>query len=146
MKPTRFLFPFTHGMQTRAVEQAILLAKSRNATLVPASFIHIEKTPQARGPRLEAVQQSKDFLEAVSCRAKKKAVPVEPLEVLTSDVVTSIETLAKERDCEGVLLFLHGQEGLLLDAKDVRQVIEHCPHKLFVFQLASKDAVSLHVC
>ena len=38
---TRLLLPFTHGVNMFAIEQAILLAKSLEATLIPLSVIHV---------------------------------------------------------------------------------------------------------
>ena len=146
MQTTRLLFPFTHGMQANAIEQAVQLAKSRNATLVPASLICVSKEREAKGPRLEYVQQSKDFLEAVSYRALKRNVPVEQVEVQTSDVVQCIDTLARELDCEGVLLFMHGKDCLLLESKNVTQIMQKVSRKLYVFNLKAKDSVSLQVC
>ncbi len=39
MRRTRFLLPFTHGVDMRAIEQAILLAKGHEATFQPASSL-----------------------------------------------------------------------------------------------------------
>jgi hypothetical protein len=40
MKITRFLLPFVQGVDKFAIEQAILLAKSHQAVLVPLVLIH----------------------------------------------------------------------------------------------------------
>ncbi len=66
-KTTRFLLPFTYGVEMDTIEAAVLLAASHHATHVPFSLI---LTPQTRGKgvRLEHIQQSKDFLEAVASR------------------------------------------------------------------------------
>lgn len=146
MKQARFLFPFTHGMHASALEQAVLFARNQNAILVPVSLVRIPKDQQSKGPRLEDVQQSKDFLEAVRHKAQKCHVPVEQVEVLTSDIVRSIEELAKERECEGVLLFVCGKHGVLLDTQDVKCVMERTTCRLYVFHLESKDNVRLHMC
>src|SRR5713101_195830 len=78
-KTTRLLLPFTHGVEMDTIEAAVLLAASHHATLVPLSLI---LTPQTRGKgvRLEYIQQSKDFLEAVRHKASRHHVPLERFE------------------------------------------------------------------
>lgn len=146
MKQTRFLLPFTHGVQGNALDQAIQLAKSRNATLIPVSLIHVPHGKSSRGPRLEFVQQSQDFLEAVQHRAAKCHVPIEKVEILSSNIGQSIEELAEKMDCEAVLLFMRGKECMMLNANDVKHIVEHTPRKLYIFRLEAKDNVRLHVC
>ena len=109
MKRINLLLPFTHGVDMCAIEQALLLAKGRQATLVPLALIHVPEERRAKGARLEHVQQSKDFLEAVKHKAARYAVPIERFEVITSDVVQSINTIAGDRECEGILLFAIGR-------------------------------------
>lgn len=41
MKTPRLLLPFVHGVDKFAIEQAILLAKSHEATLVPLALMHV---------------------------------------------------------------------------------------------------------
>ena len=106
MKATRFILPFVHGVDKFAIEQAILLAKSHQATLVPLVLIHVPEERRKKGARLEYVQQSKDFLETVKQKADWYSVQIERLEVFTSDVVQSINLVASEMECEGIL---HGR-------------------------------------
>jgi hypothetical protein len=61
MMTTHFLLPFVHGVDTFAIEQAILLAKSHQAVLVPLVLIHVAEERRKKGVRLEYLQQSKDF-------------------------------------------------------------------------------------
>src|SRR5260370_774174 len=72
MKTPRWLLPFTHGVDTAAIEYAVRLAESAGATLVPVSLI----SAPPKGARLEHIQQSKDFLEAVQHKAERFQVPV----------------------------------------------------------------------
>src|SRR5215831_8293416 len=90
MKTLRFLLPFVHGVDLYAIEQAILLAKGHEATLVPLALIYVPEEHHARGARLEQIQQSKDFLESVKFKAARYAVPLERMEVFTSNIVQSI--------------------------------------------------------
>ena len=62
MKRARFLLPFTHGVDMRAIEQAVLLAKGHGATLIPLTLIYIPEERQAKGARLEHVATVKRFL------------------------------------------------------------------------------------
>ena len=106
MSISRLLLPFMHGVKPHAIEYAVLLAKSRNATLVPLSLIQVQKECESNGARLEHIQQSKDFLEAVAHQAAKNDVPSEKIELFTSDVIGSISFYADSSDCIGVLLFV----------------------------------------
>src|SRR6185312_8373557 len=108
---TRLLLPFTHGVDIFAIEQAILLAKSLDATLIPLSLIRAPQERRVRGARLEHIQQSKDFLEAVKYKAARYGVDVQRFEVFTADIAQGINIVAKEQQCEGILLFLGRNKG-----------------------------------
>src|SRR5215467_10727531 len=81
MRTARFLLPFVHGVDKFAIEQAILLTKSHNATLVPLVLFHLPEERRKKGVRLEYLQQSMDFLEIVKQKADWHAVQTEKLEV-----------------------------------------------------------------
>jgi hypothetical protein len=146
IQQTRLLFPFTQGMSADALEQAVLLACTRHATLVPVSLIHLSERQRTRGPRLERVQQSKDFLEAVRCCADRHNVAIEQIEVVTSDVEQTINGLAQELACDGILLFVHGSTTVFLDDREARQVMQKAICRLYVFHLKKKEHVTLQVC
>ncbi len=146
MKLARFLVPFTNGIQMNAVEQAIQFARNRNAVLVLISLICVSKERWLKGPRLENMQQSKNFLEAVQYRASQYGVSVEQLEVLTSNVGESIDLLSHKLECEAILLFMQNKSGVLLDTEEVKYVIEQTTHKLYIFRLDSRSNVMLQVC
>lgn len=95
MKTSRWLLPFTHGVDMRSIDDAVRLAESAGATLVPVSLISSPPT----GARLEHLQQSKDFLEAVQHKAERFQVPLERYEVFTADVQQSITTLVHDTRC-----------------------------------------------
>ena len=134
---TRLLLPFTHGVNMFAIEQAILLAKSLEATLIPLSIIHVPQEGRSRGARLEHIQQSKDFLEAVKYKAARFSVSVERYEVFTVDVVQSINIVAKEQRCEGILLFVGGKKGVLLQADEIKCLMETMVCKLYIMRMQS---------
>ncbi|HEX6483720.1 MAG TPA: hypothetical protein VF043_33150 [Ktedonobacteraceae bacterium] len=134
---TRLLLPFTHGVNMFAIEQAILLAKSLEATLIPLSVIHVSHEGRSRGARLEHIQQSKDFLEAVKYKAVRYDLPVERFEVFTSDTVHSINIVAKEQLCEGILLFLRANKGVLLQEDEIKRLLKTAVCKLYVLHMPS---------
>ena len=134
---TRLLLPFTHGVNIFAIEQAILLAKSLDATLIPVSLIHVPSEGRSRGARLEHIQQSKDFLEAVKYKAARYGVPVERFEVFTPDSVQSINIVAREQICEGILLFLRGKTGVLLQEDEIKHLLQTPVCKLYVLHMQS---------
>ncbi len=146
MKTTRLLFPFSHDIDANAIEHAVHLAKQHNATLVPVSLIRVPEKQKMKAVRLEIMQQSRDFLEAVSHKASKFQVPVEQVEVLTSDVEQSVGTLTKKLACDGVLLFIKGKDGILLDSNDIQHIVERADSKFYVFHIEAKGSTNVHLC
>lgn len=134
---TRLLLPFTHGVHIFAIEQAICLAKSLDAALIPLAVIHVPAERRARGARLEHIQQSKDFLEAVKYKAARYGVPVERYEIFTADIVQSINIVAKEQRCEGILLFIGDKRGVLLQLDEIKGLMETRACKLYIVRMRS---------
>jgi hypothetical protein len=142
MRTTRLLLPFTHGVDIGAIEQAILLAEAHNATLVPLTLIHVAEERRAKGARLEHVQQSKDYLESVKHKAARYAVPLERLEIFTSDVVQSINLVASEMECEGIILFIGHKDGILLQANEIKRLLERPICKFYIMRLQTNGQTS----
>jgi hypothetical protein len=138
MMMDRLLLPFTHGVDTQAIDSAVLLAKSHGAILVPLSLICLSGT---RGARLEHIQQSKDFLEVVRHKAGRLGVPVEPVELSTRNAVQSTGLFAREMACAGILLFLREGAGVLLDTDEVKQVLQHESVSLYLVCLQAKEGM-----
>lgn len=143
MKTLRLLLPFTYGVDACAIDSALRLAKGRDAILVPLALIAVPGDGQSKGARLEYVQQSKDFLEAVQCKAARYGVPLERVEVFTSDVVQSIGAIASEMECEGVLLFIGGKHGVLLTDNEIKRLMEHVTCRYYILRLPSDTSRSL---
>ena|SRR5579884_569107 len=143
MKTIRLLLPFTHGMDAYAIESALRLAKGRDAILIPLALIHVPEGGRPKGARLEHIQQSKDFLEAVKHKAVRYGVPIERLEVYTSDVVESIRVIASEMGCEGILLFVGGKHGILLSPREIKHLMEHFTCRLYILRLEKDGDRSL---
>ena len=142
MKKGYLLLSFTHGVDMCVIEQAILLAKARRATLTPLALIHVPGERHAKGARLEHIQQSKDFLETVKHKAARHSVPLEKLEVFTSDVVQSINLVASEMECDGILLFVGLKDGILLQASEIKRLMETTNCRLYIMRLQSDTGKS----
>ncbi len=133
MKTPRWLLPFTHRVDMRAIDGVVRLAESAGATLVAVSLI---STPRY-GARLEHIQQSKDFLEAVQHKAERFQVPVERYEVFTGDVIQSLTTLVHERRCEGIVLVTGGEHRRLLRDEEVKHLLIKPPAALVLIRLSA---------
>jgi len=132
MKTSRWLLPFTFGVDMRSIEYAVRLAESAGATLVPVSLI----SAPPKGARLEHIQQSKDFLEAVQHKAERFQVPVERYEVFTTDVQQSITTLVHDTRCDGIVLVTSGGHTRLLQDEEVKRVLIAPPAALVLIRLS----------
>ena len=117
-------------------------AGSCQATLVPLALIPLSEQQWAKGPRLEAIEQANDFLEAVKYKAMHAGIPVERFDVVTRDAVQSINMLAQEMACEGVLLFLQGGTTPLLHPTIMGQLLEQTSCMLYLVRLQPKDNMS----
>ena len=122
-----------------AIEQAVRLAKGHDAVLVPLSLIQVQH--ERKGVRLDFVQQSKDFLEATKHKATTYDVPIERFEVFTQDVKQTINLLACEMECDGIVLFLGGKQGILLPASVIKRLLETANCKLYIMRLPSGEKV-----
>ncbi len=99
MMNPRWLLPFTHEVDMRAIDYLVSLAENNGATLIPVLLVSVPNESRSGGARLEHIQQSKDFLEAVQYKAARLQVPLERYEVFTSDVIQSITMLCSYVTC-----------------------------------------------
>jgi Universal stress protein family len=134
MKRRRVLLPFTHGVSMSAIEQAVRFAKREHAVLVALSLIPQQKE-MSRRLRLEHVQQSKDFLEAVRHKAARHGVQVEPFEVYTEHPVQTIKEFAHEHHVSGVLIFVREGKGVLLSNSQIKHLMEKIGSRLYIVAL-----------
>ena len=131
----QILLPFTHGIDASAISYALALAERLQLTLVVLSLIHLPETPGTRNPRLEDIQQSKDFLEFVHHKAARQGVPIVRVELYTCHPVRSIRALAQEMECAGILLFVQRGAGVLLTTGEVKQLLEQESVPLYMVSL-----------
>ena len=137
MEASRWLLPFTHGVDMQAIDNVVSLAKSTGATLVAASLISVPSKAGSRGARLEHIQQSKDFLEAVKWKAARYEVPVERHEVFTGDIMYRIATLTREMCCDGIILVTSSEREALLQAHEVKRLLIEPPASLVIIRLSA---------
>ena len=136
---TRLLLPFTHGIDVSAITYALALGQHFYVTLVVLSLIRLPETPGTRNPRLEDIQQSKDFLEFVHHKAARQGVPIVRVELYTCHPVRSIRALAQEMECAGILLFVHQGAGVLLATGEVKQLLEDNSLPLYIVALPQSE-------
>jgi hypothetical protein len=138
MKTSRWLLPFTFGVDMCAIEYAVRLAESAGATLIPVSLV---RAP-LKGARLEHIQQSKDFLEAVQHQAARYQVQLERYEVFTVDVLQSITTLVHDMRCDGIVLVTSGEHTRLLQDEEVKHLLIQPPAALVLIRLTAPVALA----
>ncbi len=137
MEAPRWLLPFTHGVDMRAIDNVVSLAKSTGATLVAVSLISDPSKAGSRGARLEHIQQSKDFLEAVKWKAARYEVQVERHEVFTADVMRSIASLTHEMRCDAIVMTTSSEREALLQAYEVKRLLIDPPASLVIIRLSA---------
>jgi hypothetical protein len=137
MKALRWLLPFTHEVDMRAIDNVVSLAKSTGTTLIAVSLISAPSKTGSRGARLEHIQQSKDFLEAIKWKAARYEVSVERYEVFTPDVMQSIVSLTREMHCDAIVLVTASEREALLQAHEVKSLLIEPPASLVIIRLSA---------
>lgn len=135
MNTQRWLFPFTRAVDLSVIDAAVRLAERNRATLIALSLL-VPRQTRAPRVRLEHLQESKDFLEAVRWKALRLRVAVECHEVWTEDVPGSIATRAQDLDCQSVVLVHRGAGDVLLSPQEVKQVLADPPVPLLLLTLS----------
>jgi hypothetical protein len=136
----RWLLPFTQDLDLTVLEAALRLAEAGDATLIALSLI---VTQPERNARLERIQQSKDFLEALRYKALRMHIACERYEAYTSDPLAQITFQARDLACDGVLLASKGQQSLLLSSEVSRSLLLHPPGALLLIRLPVRTAPRL---
>lgn len=127
----RYLLPFTNDVEMDILESLIRFAADQHAALIPLSLV-LQPLRKHRGVRLELLQQSQDFLEAVRAKAARCAVPLEPVEVCTDDLVHSILTSIDRHHCDGILLATRGDHCCFIPQEAMEHLLDMRPCALWV--------------
>jgi hypothetical protein len=135
MNTRRWLLPFTHGVDMQAIDSVVSLAESAGTMLVALSLVSVPEARRSRGARLEDIQQSKDFLEAVKWKAARRRTLVEYHEVFTGDVLGSIATLMYDLSCDSMILMSNGKYDMLLHAHELKHLLIEPPGSFILLRL-----------
>jgi hypothetical protein len=129
------LLPFTHGIDGLAITYALSLASQREAVLVLLAVLRSDGRKGKQAVRPEEIQQANDFLVYTQQRAVRIGVPICQAQIHTASPAQSIRAFAREMDCEGIILFVRGGKGVLLDTYDIKRLLEDLRMPLFVAKL-----------
>jgi hypothetical protein len=138
MESRRWLFPFTHRVDMQAIDTVVRLAGNVGATLVAVSLVSVPAGRWSQGARLEHIQQSKDFLEAIKYKAARLQVVIERYEDFTSNVLGSITLLARDQRCDRIVLVSCGEKEILLEAHEKKRLLETPPVPLVILYLPTR--------
>lgn len=136
MERPRWLLPFTYGVDMEAVELVVDLARRAGATLIAVSLISEPRLPRSRGARLEYIQQSKDFLEAVHWKADRYSIPVERYEIFTTAVMRHIPLLVAELRCHAIILLTMEKREVFLQIHELKSLLEFAPCQLLIIRMS----------
>jgi len=142
MTTLRWLLPFTWGVNMAAIDSVVHLAQNGGASLVAVSLISVPEGPGGPGVRLEHIQQSKDFLEAVKHKAARLHVPIERYEVFTTDVLEHIALLVCELRCDRIVLVSQPAEDVLLRPREFKHLLLEPPASLVLLRMSAPAAAT----
>ena len=145
MEEKRFLLPFTHGVDTKALHNVLQLARTQDATVVALALIPLAEQQGVEDARLERVLQAKDFLATLQTQGEMHHVPVEEHERYTYDVLESIRSNAQQMRCQSILLAYEGEEARFLQADEAQQLRLSKPYPLSILYAPSKKKVGRSV-
>jgi hypothetical protein len=140
MTTRRWLLPFTWGVDMTAIDSVVRLAQAGEASLVAVSLISVPKGPGGRGARLEHIQQSKDFLEAVQYKSIRLQVQVERYEVFTIDVLEHIALLVRELHCDRIVLVSQNAGHVMLRPHEFKRLLLEPPASLVLLRMPAPAA------
>ncbi len=133
------LLPFSHGIDNAAIEQAVTLASEHAATLVPLSLMCV--SGRQNRVRLDHIQQSKDFLTLVQQKAARAGVAVKTMEKATCEEIQTIQQVAVELQCTGILLFARQQKGVLLSSATIGRLMNDHKRPCFLSSLPERKKI-----
>jgi hypothetical protein len=139
MNTRRWLLPFTHRVDMQAIDSVVSLAESAGTMLVALSLVTVPEARRSRGARLEDIQQSKDFLEAVKWKVSRRQILIEYHEVFTGDVLGSIATLVHDLSCDSMILVSNGKYDALLHGYELKHLLIEPPGSFILLRLPTPE-------
>ncbi len=136
--PRRLLLPFTHSIDSEALHIALVLVASYNTTLVPLAIMQPSSRSQPFQVRPGQVEQANDFHMLLQHKARHYGVPLEPLTISAIDCSQAIGRKVQDLHCEGILLFIRDEHGVLLEGQNIQQLLNQRPSSIFLVQLPLK--------
>lgn len=132
---SRWLLPFTFGIDHRAIETVVRLAKASGAIVVPVALISVSSGRRSLGARLEHVQQAQDFLMLAQSIAARHQVLTECHQVFTGAVDTRIRMLVQDLCCESVVVVISAHLSVLLQTHEMSSLLIKPPASLVLLRL-----------
>lgn len=134
----RWLLPFTTEVDLPTIDSVLHLAEAGGATLVAVSFLVAPGGRRAQNIRLELLQQSQDFLEAVRCKSQQLALPVECHEVVTHDLRAEIARAIQQLECQSVVLASKDEHTLFVPREVLQELVLHPPVQLLLLRFSAE--------
>jgi len=131
------LLPFVHGIDAPALSCALAFAQERDASLLLVSLVPSRNGSKKRVVRAESIAQAYDFFELMNHKAIRAGVPIKQTHISTQQVARSVQALAQEMACTGILLFVRNGAGVLLETEDVKRLIEQPVKPIYLFRLTA---------
>ncbi|GAC1398386.1 MAG: hypothetical protein NVS4B12_00300 [Ktedonobacteraceae bacterium] len=122
MQEKRFLLPFTHGVDIKALHSILQLARAHQATIVALALIPLSGQQRPGNARLEHILQAKDFLVALSTQGNIHSVTIEEHELYTHTVLESICRNAQQLHCQHILLSYEGEKACFLRTHEAQEL------------------------
>lgn len=135
MKQHRWLLPFTHDVDVRAIKTAVQLAQADGALLVPVALIAVPHGPRSSGVRLEHIEEAKDFLVIVQEYAAKHQVQVECHEVYTTDIGKCLTKLWHDLHGDSLIMIFSGQQSVLLHREEFVPLLRKAATSFVIIRL-----------
>src|SRR6185312_15406280 len=102
------------------------------------SLIRLPKGSRRQSIRAEAIGQAHDFFEVMSYKAKRVGVSIRCMQFSTQQVASSIQAIAQEMACVGILLFVRDSAGIFLEMEEIKQLLEQPVQQVYLFRLTSR--------
>jgi nucleotide-binding universal stress UspA family protein len=140
-RPRRILFPFvSSALSSSALEAALRLARSENATLVPVFLARVPMNLPLQAPLPRQSESALMLLETIEQRAAAHAVPVDARVQRGRDNRHALREAIASNSYDRIVIAaaIHGCPGF--HAGDVAWLLENAPGEIVVLRSAGAGA------